>query len=353
MYRYLFLCASLALPFSLAGQVSRGDSLLAAERSVDRPITVHAHQLRIAGSHALSLVTRRFDLYAEPVRSKDEGISSVRNRFSLDVKYGIHEFIQLNAGLGYAVQMVREDPKYILPPDPEPAIAHKIVREHRGVEDLYVGVDLRAPLRTRKIDLALTLGTTIPLAPFEPEQPDHGFAVVQRNSAVTHQFTYHYHCPYGKGVAVAQLGGMIKYRRSAWAIAARVDYQHALKDVASYEWQHQLNDGTYEYRKHPITYRLPDANTYYVEGEYQLRRRLVVSAMLSGYTAFNGWSSSQPDVKIASLYQTTWVLSPGLEIVVTPRLWVRERLTFPLAGKNIEAPFGIHTAVVYNLFPTE
>lgn len=348
--KIFFVSAFLSLPVMLQAQTMSGDSILANERSIDRPITLHGGQIRVTGGYGLSMISRRFGDDGEVIKLKDEGLATVRHRFSLDLKYGLHDLIQFNAAIAHASNTVREPSRYIYPMEPEPIVSQDVVKEYTGMEDLYVGLDFRAPLKTRKLDIAVTLGALLPLASSEPAQPKHSFTA-QPDDGV-HRFVYRYKYPSGKGIAVGTMGATAKYRTRQWALSGRIEYQHGLTDGKNFEWRHQLNEyGEFQYRQDPFLYRLPDAFSYFGELEYQASRRVDLFINVSGRTAFNGWVSPQDDVKVAIPYQTILVASPGVELIVMPRLWLRERLNFSLGGKSYEAPFGIETTLLYNIFP--
>ncbi len=351
MKRLLLSATLLAAPFFTMAQTLSGDSILANERSIDRPITLHARQFRITGGYGLSIIARRFDGNAESVRLRDEGLASIRHRFNVDIKYGINDFIQLNAAIGHASNVVREQTRYIFPINEEPTIVQDVLHEYKGIEDLYVGLDLRAPLRTRKVDIAITFAATFPVANAVPDMPRHSFEAVEEGGFPYHKFVYRHYHSMGQGVMVGQVGGMVKYRSSTWAISARADYRHGLEEGQSHVWRHQLDDGRFEYMKRPITYRIPDANYYFVEGEYQPLPWFDLFMIVSGHTAFKGWTSTADNLRVATPYQTSWVVSPGFEIIVTPRLWLRERINIAVAGKNYEAPLSFQTTMMYNFFP--
>jgi hypothetical protein len=351
--RIPLLCFLLGSPLLLSAQNTfTGDSLLANERSIDRPVTVHARQLRISGGYGLYIISRRFDDNGKSVTLRDEGLSSVRHRFSFDVKYGVTEHIQLNAAIARSSNVVREQTRYIFPIDPAPVVSQDVMREYSGVEDLYLAVDVRAPLKTRKFDFAVTLGASLPVTSGDPHRPGHTFEAQQENGSNLHRFVYHYNYPVGKGITTAQLGAVAKIRTPRWAFSARVDYTHGLSDGESYEWRHQLtDDGTFEYRQDGFSYRLPDSYSYFAETEYQPLPWFDLFLNVAGYTAFDGWTASQEDLKIAIPYQAAWTISPGFEIVITPRLWLRERINFSVSGKNYEAPLAFQTSIMYNFFP--
>jgi len=335
----------------LVAQTFSGDSVLANERSIDRPITLHARQVRITGGYGLSIISRRYSADGDVIKLSDEGLSSVRHRFNLDLKYGINDFIQLNASISRAGNVVREQTRYIFPFEPEPVVMLNVLKEYSGLEDLFVGLDLRAPLKTRKVDVGLTLGASLPVSSFEPERPEHSFEAVTEGDATTNNFTYRYYYPLGKGIIIAQIGGIIKYRMTKWAFSTRVDYQHGLKDGESFEWKHQLTNNVFEYRQEPFTYRLPDSFSYAMEAEYQPLPWFDLFLNVSGFNASKGWTSLPEDLKLALPDQSVVFISPGFEIIVTPKLWLRERINFAVSGKNHEASFGFQTTLMYNFFP--
>ena len=348
--RVLFLL--LALPLMCPAQQVAGDSLLATERAIDRPLTLHARQLRVTGGYALSILSRRFDAHGDVFSLRDVGSSSIKHRFEIDIKYGINDFVQLTTGIAGTEQVVRGRTEYIFPQQDDPVVSHQIINKYSGLEDLFVGVDLRAPLRTRKFDMALALGAYLPISPSESKQPDHSYSLSQRDGEPMQKFTYRYFYPQGQGVPVAQIGAHIKYRMKTMAFSGRVDYRHGLDDATRVEWKHQFDasDG-FEYRKTTYTHRLPDSFSYFFEAEFQPRPWLDLFINISGYTAYRGWISVDGELKVAVPYQTIAIASPGAEIIITPRLWVRERLDIAVAGKNSDAPIGFETTVMYNLFP--
>ena len=342
----------LASDLMCQAQLLSGDSLLAAERAIDRPITLHARQLRITGGYALSVISRRFNARGDLFSLRDVGASSVKHRFNLDIKYGVNDFIQLTTGIAATGQVIRGQNEYIFPQQDDPVVSHQIVNKYSGFEDLFVGLDLRAPLRTRKFDIALALGVRLPVARSEAQQPDHSFSIAERDGEPMHKFVYRYYYPQGEGVTVAQAGGLVKYRMKKLAFSGRLDYQHGLRDATRVEWRHQFDPAQgFEYRKTTYILRLPDAFSYYVEFEFQPRPWLDIFLNISGHTAYRGWVSFDGDLKVAVPYQTIAVCSPGVEILITPRLWVRERLNVAVAGKNFDAPTAFETMVMYNLFP--
>lgn len=101
----------------------------------------------------------------------------------------------------------------------------------------------------------------------------------------------------------------------------------------------------------PHLNRLPDSFNYFVEVEFQASRRVDLFVNASGFTAYDGWVSNADELKVAVPYRTIAVISPGAEILLTPKFWLRERLDVALAGKNHEAMIVLQTTIMYNFFP--
>ena len=348
----LVLFLLLACQIISQAQQLPGDSLLAIERSIDRPVTLHARQLRLTGGYGLAIVSRRFDDVGNVFMLRDDGSSSLRHRLNFDVKYGLNDFVQLTAGISRTEQVIRGQTEYIFPQEQDPVVSHQIVNRHSGFEDLFVAVDLRAPLRTQKLDIALTLGASLPVARSQAQQPGHSFEIREVDGEPMHTFIYRYYYPQGKGITIGQIGGVIKYRMKRMAFSGRIDYQHGLTDASPVEWRHQFDPAEgFEYRVTRYTYRLPDSFSYFFEAEYQPRPWLDLFLNVSGFTAYRGWVSFDGDLKVAVPFETVGVCSPGVEILITPRLWLRERLDITLAGLNTQGTIGFQTSVIYNLFP--
>ena len=346
----IFILAFL-VPLASFGQ-SKRDSLLATERSIDRPITLHGGQLRITGAYSLAVITKQFDDNGDVTNLRDDGFASVRHRFGLDIKYGVNEFVQLSTFIHQSSQTIRDQTRGIFSANAEedPNVYQNLSYEYKGWEDLAVNLDIRAPFRTRKIDVGLTVGISMPTASHSPDIPTHSIEYAAESGSPQYNVDYNYHYNLGKGVTVAQLGGMIKYRLPKWAFSARVDYRHGLQEGASYGWKHQLVEyEEFDYRQEVFTYRLPDVFEYYGEIEYQPLPFFDIILNVSGYHSQDGWRTVGRD-KMAIPAATLVTINPGVELIVTPRLWFRQKLQIPVSGKSYEGAYTFYTSLIYNLF---
>lgn len=339
------------VPVALFGQI-KGDSLLATERSIDRPITLHKGQFRITGAYSLAVITKRFDDSGDAINLRDDGLASVRHRIGLDIKYGLNEFVQLSTFFHRSGQTIRDQNTVIIPNDTDrdAIVNQNQLYEYKGWEDISVNLDMRAPFHTKKIDVGATFGISIPTAAHDPDMPSHSIAYVVENDVPQYDVDYRYNNNLGKGVAVAQVGGMVKYRLSKWAFSARVDYRHGMEEGRSYEWTHQLVDyEEFDYRQEFFTYRLPDTFEYYGEIEYQPLPFFDIILNVSGYRSQDGWKTFGQD-KIAIPDATLVTINPGVELIVTPRLWFRQKFQLPVSGKSYESAYTFYTSLIYNFF---
>lgn len=336
----------------IAAHAQQGDSILASERSIDRPITVHKGQFRITGTYQFASITREFDDAGSVVKLRDQGLASVRHQLDFELKYGVNDLIQLYAAMRHSSQNSRGQTTIIFPvfTAVEPTIYQTYLSEYKGWSDLTLAVDFRAPF-SRQFDATLTLGGSVPTAASDPGAPTH--SITFDSATPEYDVKYQNHYKMGNGVPVGWVGGMTKYRTKHWAISARLDYRHGLKDGQSYDWQYQLIDyQTFVYQQVPYTYRLADTFNFYTEFEYQALPWLDVFVNVSGYQSVNGWHTTGPD-KVATPDASLYSVNPGLELIVTPRFWVRQRFQLPVAGKNSESPYTFYASVSYNIFPFE
>ena len=345
--RKLLTCLLMVAVIPGWSQVSK-DSILINERSIDRPLTLHKGQLRITGGYSLGIITKRFDDSGDVIRLSDEGLSSVRHTMLLELKYGVLDFIELQALLPYQSQTEREQSSFIFG---SPDVYTNELREYNGMEDIFVGLNGRVPLKTKKIDIALLTGISLPTAKREPDKPTHEAFREDINGFEVLNVDYHYNYNQGNGVPVIQLGGWFKYRMPNMAFSAQVIHRHGLETGESYDWISQLDDDdNFEYQKDPYTFQLPDRLNGFVEVEYQPRPWLNLIATVSAFTATKGWIE-EDGAKTAVPDATLISCSPGLEILITPKLWLRQRVQIPVAGENHESALTFFTTISYNFFP--
>jgi len=327
---------------------TRKDSVLMNERSIDRPVTLHKGQFRISGGYGLSIITKRFDDSGDAIRLSEEGLSSVRHSFIAEMKYGILNFLEFQTVISRQSQAIREQNILILS---DPSTNSNTVKEYIGMEDIYVGINARYPFKTKKIDVELLSGISLPTANGNPDKPSNTLTRINENGFDAVNIEYRYNYNLGNGIPVAQLGGLVKYRMPNIAFSTQVLHRHGLEDGESYDWISQIdNNDQFHYRKDPYSFRLPDRLNYYVEVEFQPAPWFNFILNASGLTTARGWME-EDGVRTAIPDASLFSINPGFEILVTSKLWLRQRVLLPVSGKNYESATSFLTTISYNFFP--
>jgi len=343
--KHLLLSMAVAM-VSLSNQAqSPKDSLIAKERSIDRPITLHRGQLRFETGYGFSTVTKQFDSEGQSVDLRDEAKSFVRHMWLLDVRYGILENLHLQISTSYKTQSNLEE--QIIITDANGVYQLTKIQSKAGLDDLLIAWSGRVPFTAKAWDIVGTAGIHIPLGSDKEGKPDH---TVVKDSDGFRDITYRYNAQWGSGTPVATASGLVKYRIPYFAFTSSVVYNHPLKQSQGLRWQHQLLNNQFQYQSQPYSYQVPKGLNFSIEVERQLAPWFDLSVLVQGERLMPGWNEVT-GYKVSSPENYFVSFNPGYEILVTPKIWLRQRLYFPASGKSHEAPFSIHTSLVYNFFP--
>jgi hypothetical protein len=334
--------------FSTGAQAQhQKDSLLNAERSIDRPITLHGGQFRINGGYDLAITTKRYDPDGDVVRLKDEGISYATHSFLIDLRYGLHEYVQIGMRTHYRNQTQRNQQIISFSNDVYEVFE---INKKTGLEDLLVTLHIRAPFKTRKFDLVAGGGYFIPLSNGKASQPEHVIIEDQLGNNRFYNLIYTYRNHWGTGGNSIFAEGAFKYRSQRNAFSAVVNYQHSPGEGENVTWYHQLVNNEFQYRSESYKFQSQDVLAWLIEYEYQFAPWFDFSMLLAGRQSARGWDEIN-DVKVSKPASAVLNFSPGYEILVTPKIWLRQRIYFSVSGKSAEAPFIVSTSLVYNFFP--
>jgi hypothetical protein len=331
-----------SLSISLCAQ-SQKDSLLMKERSIDRPITLHRGQFRIEGGYGLSAITKRYDSEGGVIKLRDEGLSYVRHAWYVDLRCGIVNNLTLQLSSSYKRQSQRiED---VITTDAFSVTRLFEIQKKNGVEDLLIALSARAPFTSKSLDVVVTGGAYLPIGKDEDSRPEHKII----EDVGFRDITYHYNKTWGSATIIATMGGLIKYRTDNYAFTGSVMYNYPLSESEGINWQHQLIGNEFDYQSQGYTYQLQGSYNFLIEIERQLAPWFDLSIMVAGESTFGGWDELN-GVKVTRSTSNLYTFNPGYEILVTPKVWLRQRIHVTLAGKDNEAPFSISTSLVYNFF---
>jgi hypothetical protein len=332
------------ISLTLHGQ-SIKDSILIRERSIDRPVTLHQGQVRVSGGYRLSAVAKSFDENGEGIKLSENGTAYVRHESDLDIRYGILDNLQINIAARYNSQAQRKE-QVLTTQTFGPSIEIFEVHKKTGLEDLLIAVSSRAPFTSRAMDIVATGGIYIPIGT-TGKKPDHSVEDLQEGWRT---ITYRYNSSWRKGAPVLILAGLFKYRTRNYAFTPSVTYQHPLKESVGSRWRHQVVNNVFEYEQQPYTYQIPSYLGLSLEAERQLAPWFDLTLLFSADIFSGAWEEAG-GIKIKKPDAQYFSFNPGYEILITPKIWLRQRLFVGVAGKNIEGPFGVYTSLVYNFFP--
>jgi hypothetical protein len=340
----LFTILLSVLCLSSNGQTA-GDSLLINERSIDRPITLHKGFFRIEGGYALSTITRRFNSSSERIRLRQEGLSYVRHQFLLDFRYGISEHITFMASTNYKSQAIRKEQIVTLSAT-EGIIEVSEVEDSGGLDNTLLALSGRAPFTSRKLDIVATVGLSVPLNKNQEQKPEHTVTFVEQGYT---QINYIYHQKWANNVASLWLSGAIKYRWKNLAAAALLTYDRPLGEGEGTRWAFQRLNNEFQYLAQPYRRQFPERLIFTIDLEQQLTPWFDLSILLGCENTRQGWDEVFGSVYPSNNY-TLLTFNPGYEILVTPKIWLRQRAAFSLHGKDSEAPFSLYSSLIYNFF---
>ncbi len=342
MKYWLFILA--LIPFIGKSQIDR-DSLFNSERTMDRRFTLYKGQIRVEGGYEFLIFKSEYDDAGEKELLSASGTSASQHDFNVHLRYGIIDFLDLEARFKYKKRNYRGEPVYIVGAPSLPRMLYTDVVTS-GMEDIYLGLNARAPIPTNKLDIGASFGLYFPSANSEPDKPQHKFST----DGSLDQVNYYYLENWGYGVMSTFYQGHIKYRLQN--IAFSFNYQLRVPgDVSeSLTWYSRLNEyNKFAYAAVPYTYQEPQKSQFGLLFEFQPFQWVNIYLGYASLKSTRGWTEESgdrvaiPDAKLSILY-------PGFEVLVSNRLWLRQRVQFPLGGTNSMSPFSIQTTFFYNLF---
>jgi hypothetical protein len=346
--KQLVIFLVLSFGFSVAKGQSNRDSILFMERSIDRPVNLHGGQMRFTAGYGLSAITKSFDQDGNAIKLREDGVSYVRHSFPVAIQYGISEYLEIGVSTAYKSQIQRE--KEVISVGGVVITNLFQIYEKNGFEDLAISLKGRVPLNTRKIDLLLNAGAQVPVGSGKTKQPENTFSQTNQTSAVLRDVVYRDKPRWGNGTLIGMIGGTLKSRTPYYAFTIDVNFSHAFGESEDLLWRHQLVGMQYEYESESYQSLLPDKVSVFLEIERQLAPWFDLSFQFFHERFSGGWIEDS-GLKLIRDESSNFAFSPGYELMVTPKVWLRQRVVFTLSGKATEGPLSFNTALVYNFFP--
>ncbi|MDH5399617.1 MAG: hypothetical protein OEX02_15815 [Cyclobacteriaceae bacterium] len=344
------LTISILLYAPMWGQ-SKLDSLRMNTRTMDRPITVFKGELRINGGYRFDIFNNRYDGAGEKINlSAMDGKAAFQDALFMNMRYGITDFLDIEVNLlDFKKMTVRETPVDIIED-----VVWEISRltETVGNEDLLLKLNMRWPGLPRVVDVGLSPGISFPTARHGEQQPQHGYNLPQSSLGIDSPdavyIDYHQVYKWGAGVTRSYLEGMVKWRGQNVALSGAYSAHFPLKTGKAVYWIHRLDKAHFSYRSVEYEYDWADFYALNLMAEYQAYSWLDILMGFNHRTWKNGWEGMSgeiralPERKLANL-------NLGYEVIITPKMWLRQWLRFPVSGKNTMSSFVVDTKFVYSL----
>ncbi len=337
-----------------AHESARGQSLDSAilnENTLTRALTTHAHQFRAYGEYHLAFNRNRFETDGSRIDLLETGTSSIRNTLNFQVRYGITERLQASARITHVSHTERLQTVYRYVGFTDIAIEENVTVKNNGLSDLLLGLDWRLPVGRH--DWVISAGAFVPVAEHEPPPPEILFfdSPDYYDFRNDHVLDITYRRPQGDGVFQYLLGSTFKFRMKKMAVTAGFDYLTSFQSGKTVSWQYRLQqDSTITFRDSELDYRLGYRVGYHVAVERQLLPWFSANMFYDGVATKNGWTSNGV-FKVSNRPNALHVVGIGYELLVTHKFWLRQSVSFSIAGINALAPIEIKTYFIYNLFP--
>jgi hypothetical protein len=347
MKKCLWLVFVLASVEGIA-QVSK-DSLLANERAMDRPVNVHGGQLRVTGGYGFRSITKRYNMDGEGEGLKEDGFAYARQNSFLEIKFGILESLQFTTRIQSHSALVRNKQVFLVGyPTYENATSIYSHQQIRGLEDLYMGLDFRLPLKTRKLDLMLSAGSFLPTAKSKEPQPENS---LKEGDDGDWEVIYRDIVPLGNGTPAVGVGGTVKYRLKNMAFTFSGMHYHGMsKEVDGVDWTYQIDENeSFEYRSEIYKRGVPDRLNVMAMVEFQASPFFNVFFQAEHFRASKGWREWEGGKIPHDNFMVT-AAAGGFELIITPRIWFKETVEFPLNAENTDTGLRFLSVLSYNLF---
>ena len=356
IYRYFTLSALLlALPVmhvcSQDKQVSGDKFTLLTIPFNQRPLNPYKGQLQLSAGYEFAVRSQSFDADGNKTSLKDLGIASIGHYYFMDVRYGITDFLEIEANMNYLKSGTRSETVYYYASNPlggTDIVPVYSLDETKGFGDLCLSGAVRLPFDYKWFDVRISAGCFLPVARYKPPVPSSTITDIM--SANSYTVNYHNNFKNGYGVPVLHLSATAKASFSKFTMVACYTVDDPVKEGTSLRWTQALENQNFTFSSTPYKYLLArkteiDASVHYqAAGWLDLNLNACVFRTAKGWTEYIGKKFSDPEQQLISL-------QPGIEIQVSPLVRIYEVVNLPLSGKDIYGPFYVNTTFSFNLFP--
>lgn len=312
-----------------------------------RQLTLYKGQFQVYGGYKFALRNRSYDSEGEVIELKKNGNSSMLHNYSIELKYGVLNFLELGVATSYSKRGVRTES--VTYGSTFGDLTLNELTEYKGIGDLLIFTSVRLPLEFTWFDFMINGGFYLPIAGHEPEKPSHTITLDVPSNTVT--VDYHYNNKNGYGVPLYKVGAAAKATFSRFSAYADFAFLDPLKDGTSLRWDETMTDYIFSYTSQKYDY-LPDRE---ISGalsiNYQANGWFNIHLLGRMMKTSNGWTEYWDNKRYKDPETTLLTLEPGYELQISPSLRLYQVAGFSLAGKSTDAPFYMITTFSYSIFP--
>ena len=340
------ICVLFAINLNSFGQ-ENGLAILSNENALDRPLNVHAGQIRITGEYLLTSVSKDFSRTGNVTSLSDVGLGRVRHKEILEIRYGISEHLEFISKIGYQKEVIRETSEQIIGfPNLNSYTVINSVTEASGLDNLTLGVNFRIPFNNKRVDVVPHFSFQLPLQDAKAKKPDNELIVSPQSWNVV----YRYHEALSPGVSATQFGGAIKFRFSKIGVSLFANYTNYIGSSNRSLWNSRLGDGT-TFINTSVEYKSDIGDLLSVQSIIEFQASPIFQIYLIGelYQSQPGWYENN-DVRYKIDQNEIWSFGPGFDLIITPRIWLNESVRFPISGVDTQTGVVIQTRLIYNMF---
>lgn len=313
----------------------------------NRPLNLFSGQLQVNAGYKFAVMAREFDSEGKLIILKDMGIASVYHYYYAEIRYGLTRFMELSATTNYLKRGIRSHTVTYM--STVESVTVNNLNEEKGMGDILFAASARLPIDFKIFDVGASGGIYLPSAEYKPRTPEH--SVTDILSANSFTVNYHYNNTNGYGVPVLMLSAAAKATYQKFSFETRFTLRDPVKEGENIRWDQNLTASkTFVYTSETYKYLLNRTTDISLSLHYQAAGWFNVKVNMNQTHSSGGWTEYWGN-KYRNPERDLLTIEPGFEIQVSPSVTVYQTAGFPVAGKNLYAPFYLNITLSYNLFP--
>jgi hypothetical protein len=318
-----------------------------------RPLTLYRGQLQVNGGYKFAVRTQSYNSEGDIVFLRNKGTGSVYHYYTMELRYGLTNFLELGAETNFIRRGVRdESTTYVATTSTTTdRVSVNKLTEVKGMGDILLLASLRPPVSYRWFDINVTGGMFLPSSKYQPAKPTNTVTSISSTaSSNIYTVNYHYNYTNGYGVPVYLLSASLKMSLKKFSVSADWSMRDPVKEGKNIRWEETLADKKFSYYDKTYQYLLStcyNLNTsihYQATGWFDVYLNGSIQKSKGGWTEYWGNKYKNPEAQLITL-------EPGFELQISPSLTISQVAGFPLKGKNSDAPFYIFTTIRFSNFP--